>query len=69
MARTRTIRVFEVLHDLAVPGPAGDYMAVRRFRKRADAAEFAANATAYGKPATVTECQAPVRLAERWGVA
>lgn len=67
MARTRSIRVFEVLHDLTVPGAAGDYMAVRRFRKRADAAEFAATATTYGKPASVTECEAPLRLAQRWG--
>lgn len=70
----KTVKVFEVLYDGAPDGPsgpAGDGTFIKRFgpKSSADAARFASENTCYGRPAKVTETDAPLRLAKRWGVA
>ena len=64
-----TVRVYEVLADGAGEGPAGDGTFVRRFRDKGDAERFASGATCYGQPTSVNACDAPRRLAQRWGLA
>lgn len=74
MPKEKTVKVYEVLHDGAPDGPAGpmgDGTFVKRFGPKQEAAAnaFAAKSTYYGKPAKVTETDAPMRLARRCGVA
>ena len=63
------VRVWEVLADIDGEGPAADGTAVRRFRTQRDADAFAATATCYGRPATVSADDVPRRIAQRWGMA
>lgn len=67
----RTIRVFEVLYDLADPdgGPGADGMTVYRTRDKHEAERFATGQLCWGSPAKVQVCDAPLRLARRWGLA
>lgn len=70
----KTVKVFTVLYDGdpdGPSGPAGDGTFIKRFgpKRGADAARFASENTYYGKPSKVTEDDAPLRLARRWGLA
>lgn len=72
--KEKTIKVFEVLYDGAQDGPAGpagNGTFIARFgpKNGKAAAAFVAANTCYGRPAKVTETDAPRRLARRWGVA
>jgi hypothetical protein len=71
---SKTIKVFEVLYHSDNPrdayaGAAGDGSFIARFRKRADAEAFARGKRCYSGDASVSECDAPRRLAQRWGLA
>lgn len=65
----RSIKVFEVLADTDGEGPTGDGTVVFRFRRKREADAFAARNTCWGHPASVSEHEAPLRLAQRWGLA
>lgn len=69
--RERTVRVYEVVYDLApesnYAGPAGDGTEVARFRLASDAQAFAQTNTAWGRPAKAVAIDAPAPLARRWG--
>ncbi len=68
---TRTVKIYEVLTDLdnEFGGPADDGMETYRFRSIADATDWAKSHTCWGRPAQVSQCDAPIKLARRWGVA
>jgi hypothetical protein len=63
-----TVKVWEVLHDVAGPGEYGDGMAVARFRSERDARAFASSQRCYGSPAEAKVTDAPRNVAARWGV-
>lgn len=65
----RMVTVYEVLADGVSAGPAGDGTHIHRFLDKRAAEDFAARATCYGSPADVRECNAPLRIARRWGLA
>ncbi len=65
----RTVRVYEILVDGPGEGPAGSGTYVRRTRDRREADRIAASSTCWGRPAQVTEVDAPRDLARRWGLA
>jgi hypothetical protein len=67
MARNKTIRIFEVLHDTDSEGPAADGTQIARFDDESEAKRFAAAHTVYGRPASVLIADVPRSLAERWG--
>ena len=68
MRQTAAVKVFEVLHDGAGDGPAGDGTYIYRSGNRRTAEAFAKENTCYGRPATVRETEASRRLAQRWGI-
>jgi hypothetical protein len=65
--RDATVTIFEVLADIAGPGPACDGTQVYRFRTRPAAESFARGRTCYGRPAEALAATVPTRLARRWG--
>lgn len=68
MARSKTVKVYEVLHGGKGSGPAGDGTYIYRTGEKCTAEDFARTHTCYGGPATVQETDAPRHLAQRWGV-
>lgn len=66
MEKTKTI--YEVLHDSAVEGPAGDGTIIARFSSKLAAETFASWKTCYGRPATVEPREVTRKLAARWGL-
>ena len=67
----KTVKVYEVGYyagDDGPSGPCGDGIFIARFRDRRDAERFATGKTMWAGPARVSEVDAPVRLAQRWGV-
>ena len=64
----KTLRVYCVLHDIASGGPAGDGTGIARFRRKADAEQFAKESSCWGGPARVQTDNVPVRIAQRWTI-
>jgi hypothetical protein len=71
MAKSATVKVYEVLFDGAGDGPACDGTFTQRFRSQADANAFATGRTCYGNPCRVPvpASDIPRRIAARWGMA
>lgn len=69
MSSTATVTVWEVTHTTEGPGPFGDGIDTRRFRRKADAETFAAGERLYGSPAVAVRTEAPRHVARRWGLA
>lgn len=66
---SKTVKVYEILVDGPGEGAAGDGTFIRRTRDQREANRIAASSTCYGRPATVSEVDAPRHLAQRWGLA
>lgn len=64
----REVTIYEVIYDGHGAGAAGDGAHIARFKSASDAARFAANHTAWGRPTKADAAKVPVRLARRWGV-
>jgi hypothetical protein len=64
----REVTIYEVIYDGHGAGAAGDGTHIARFKSASDAARFAANHTAWGRPTKADAAKVPVRLARRWGV-
>lgn len=63
-----TVTVYEIIHDIARPGPNADYTDIRRTRDKSEAERFAANHTHLGRPCQVQVAEVPKRIVERWGI-
>ena len=64
----REVTIYEVIYDGSGVGSAGDGTHIARFKSASDAARFAANHTAWGRPTKADAAKVPVRLTRRWGV-
>jgi hypothetical protein len=68
MVTERKYKLWWTMVDGPGEGPAGDGTRIVRFRAARAAESFARGRTCYGRPATVTEDEAPKRLMQRWGL-
>lgn len=69
---SKTVRVFEVLYDGPAgcsPGPNGDGTFIYRTKDRERAEAKARASTFYGRQTTYYSVDAPLALAQRWGLA
>ena len=63
-----TVTIYEIIHDIARPGPNADYTDIHRTRDKAEAERFAANHTHMGRPCRVQVAEVPKKIVQRWGI-